>query len=255
MNIKCRSSGLTPNCVVLVATMRALKVHGGGPKVEAGSPLPPEYAQENLPLLEKGTANLVKQIENARYFGVPVVVAINRFKSDTSAEIDLVRRMARDNGAFDAVMAEHWARGGAGAVDLARAVEQACSEKINFQYLYPLELPIEEKIRIIARKIYGADDIKLSEMAEKRVKLFTDQGFAHLPICMAKTHLSLSHDPTLKGCPKNFILPIRDIRASIGAGFLYPLVGEMSTIPGLPTRPCFYDIDIDPITEEIYGLF
>lgn len=255
MNIKCRYSGLTPNCVVLVATMRALKVHGGGPKVEAGSPLPKEYSQENLPLLEKGTANLVKQIENARFSGVPVVVAINRFKNDTQAEIDLVRRIAVENGAFDAVMADHWAQGGSGAAELAKAVERASNEKSHFQFLYDLNLSIEDKIRIIAQKIYGADDVKLSEMAEKRVKLFTSQGFSNLPICMAKTHLSLSHDPTLKGCPKNFVLPIRDIRASIGAGFLYPLVGEMSTIPGLPTRPCFYDIDIDPVTEEIYGLF
>lgn len=162
--------------------------------------------------------------------------------------------------------------GGSGATDLARSVEKACLEKTDFKFLYELpvnlsllsftslsnlcvQLSIEEKIRIIATKIYGADGIKLSEMAEKRIKLFTEQGFDGLPICMAKTHLSLSHDPSLKGCPKNFILPIRDIRASIGAGFLYPLVGEMSTIPGLPTRPCFYDIDIDPITEEIYGLF
>ncbi|CAF1120693.1 unnamed protein product [Adineta ricciae] len=255
MDIKCRYSGLVPNCVVIVATMRALKLHGGGPKVEAGSPIPPEYAQENLPLLERGTQNLVKQIENARYFGVPAVIAINRFKTDTQAEIDLVKRIAIENGAFDAVMADHWAKGGSGATDLARAVEQACLQKPDFKFLYDLQLPIEEKIRIIARKIYGADDIKLSEMAEKRIQLFTKQGFNDLPICMAKTHLSLSHDPSLKGCPKGFILPIRDIRASIGAGFLYPLVGEMSTIPGLPTRPCFYDIDIDPITEEIYGLF
>ncbi|CAF0902989.1 unnamed protein product [Adineta steineri] len=255
MDIKCRYSGLIPNCVVLVATMRALKVHGGGPKVEAGTPLPPEYTQENLPLLERGTQNLVKQIQNAQYFGVNVVVAINRFKTDTQAEIDLVKRIAIENGATDAVMADHWAKGGSGATDLARAVEKACLQKPDFKFLYDLQLPIEEKIRIIAQKIYGADDIKLSEMAEKRIQLFTQQGFNDLPICMAKTHLSLSHDPSLKGCPKNFILPIRDIRASIGAGFLYPLVGEMSTIPGLPTRPCFYDIDIDPITEEIYGLF
>ena len=164
----------------------------------------------------------------------------------------------------------HLDTGGSGAADLARAVEKACLQKPDFKFLYDLtvsttipsrsclrmslQLPIDEKIRIIAKKIYGADDIKLSDMAEKRMKLFTDQGFNDLPICMAKTHLSLSHDPSLKGCPKNFILPIRDIRASIGAGFLYPLVGEMATIPGLPTRPCFYDIDIDPVTEEIYGL-
>ncbi|CAF0892036.1 unnamed protein product [Didymodactylos carnosus] len=235
-NIKCRYSGLIPNCVVLVATMRALKCHGGGPKVEAGSPLPPEYCTENLKLLEAGCQNLIKQIENASFFGVPVVVAINRFKTDTNAEIELVTR-------------------GAGALDLANAVEKACAQETNFKFLYDVKLPIEEKIRIIAQKIYGADDIQLSEAAQKRIDLFKKQGFNDLPICMAKTHLSLSHDPNLKGCPKNFVLPIRDIRASVGAGFLYPLVGEMMTIPGLPTRPCFYDIDIDPETEEIYGLF
>lgn len=254
-NIKCRSSGLRPHVVVLVATVRALKMHGGGPSVTAGVPLPKEYTDENLELLEKGCCNLRKQIENASAFGVPVVVAVNAFKTDTDAELMLVCRFAKEAGAFDAVKCTHWAEGGKGAIALAQAVQNAAQASSNFQFLYDVELPIVDKIRIIAQKIYGADDVELLPEAQHKADVYTRQGFGNLPICMAKTHLSLSHDPEKKGVPTGFILPIRDIRASVGAGFLYPLVGTMSTMPGLPTRPCFYDIDLDPETEEISGLF
>ncbi|KAM3594645.1 uncharacterized protein V6R79_011497 [Siganus canaliculatus] len=254
-NIKCRYSGLRPHVVVLVATIRALKMHGGGPTVTAGMPLPQEYIDENLELLEKGCTNMNKQIENAKHFGVPVVVAVNAFKTDTEAELDLVCRVAKAAGAFDAVRSSHWADGGAGAVALGQAVQRASEAPNNFKFLYDLQLPISDKIRIIAQKIYGADDIQLLPDAQHKVELYTKQGFSHLPICMAKTHLSLSHEADKKGVPKGFVLPIRDIRASVGSGFLYPLVGTMPTIPGLPTRPCFYDIDLDPETEEVNGLF
>uniref|UniRef100_A0A0F7Z0E2 C-1-tetrahydrofolate synthase, cytoplasmic n=1 Tax=Micrurus fulvius TaxID=8637 RepID=A0A0F7Z0E2_MICFL len=254
-DIKCRYSGLQPHVVVLVATIRALKMHGGGPTVMAGVPLPKEYTVENIPLLEKGCSNLRKQIENARIFGVPVVVAVNAFKSDTEAELQLVIRLAKEAGALDAVKCTHWADGGKGAVALAEAVKRASQVPSHFQFLYDVELPVVEKIRIIAQKIYGAKDIELLPEAELKIIQYTKQGFGNLPICMAKTHLSLSHDPEQKGVPTGFILPIRDVRASVGAGFLYPLVGTMSTMPGLPTRPCFYDIDLNPVTGEVNGLF
>ncbi|KAG8449349.1 hypothetical protein GDO86_016121 [Hymenochirus boettgeri] len=254
-DIKCRYSGLRPHVVVLVATVRALKMHGGGPTVTAGVPLPKEYIEENLELLEKGCSNLRKQIQNATVFGVPVVVAVNAFKSDTEAELKLVCQLAKEAGAFDAVKCTHWAEGGTGAVALAQAVQTASQAPSNFTFLYDVQLPVADKIRIIAQKIYGADDIELLPEAQKKVELYTKQGFGNLPICMAKTHLSLSHNPELKGAPTGFVLPIRDVRASVGAGFLYPLVGSMSTMPGLPTRPCFYDIDLDPVSEQVNGLF
>ncbi|NWT10099.1 C1TM protein, partial [Vireo altiloquus] len=254
-NIKCRASGLVPSVVVLVATVRALKMHGGGPNVTAGAPLKKEYTEENLQLVAAGCCNLQKQIQITQLFGVPVVVALNVFKTDSPAEVDLVCKIAKESGAFDAVPCNHWSAGGRGAVKLAQAVEKAANQKNSFKYLYSLELPIVEKIRIIAQKVYGAQDIELSPIAQSQVDRYTRQGFGNLPICMAKTHLSLSHQPERKGVPSGFILPISDVRASIGAGFIYPLVGTMSTMPGLPTRPCFYDIDLDPITEQVKGLF
>ncbi|KAM8726116.1 monofunctional C1-tetrahydrofolate synthase, mitochondrial [Acanthopagrus schlegelii] len=255
-NIKCRASGLQPNVVVLVATIRALKMHGGGPNVSAGAPLPREYIDENLSLVAGGChSNLRKQIQIAHLFGVPVVVALNVFKTDTQAEIDLVCQLAKECGASDAVPCHHWAQGGRGSLELAQAVNEAASRPSNFQFLYNKEMPIVEKIRTIAKKVYGADDIKLSPEAEAKIDYYSQQGYGTLPICMAKTHLSLSHMPDKKGTPTGFVLPIRDVRASIGAGFIYPLVGTMSTMPGLPTRPCFYDIDLNPVTEEITGLF
>jgi formyltetrahydrofolate synthetase len=254
-NIKCRYSGLIPNCVVLVATIRALKMHGGGPKVVAGQPLDRAYTEENLDLLEKGCANLEAHIENARRFGIPVVVAVNRFKDDTDAEVEVVRRRALAAGAEDAVMSNHWAEGGQGSVALGEAVVAACEKPSNFEFLYPLDLTIKEKIEIIAKKMYGADGVEYLPEAEKKIELYTRLGFDKLPMAMAKTHLSLSHDPNLKGRPTGFTVPIRDIRASVGAGFLYPLLGEMSTMPGLPTRPAFYDIDLDLETGKVVGLF
>uniref|UniRef100_UPI0037E87491 monofunctional C1-tetrahydrofolate synthase, mitochondrial n=1 Tax=Semicossyphus pulcher TaxID=241346 RepID=UPI0037E87491 len=255
-NIKCRASGLRPNVVVLVATVRALKMHGGGPNVSAGAPLPREYIDENLSLVEGGCrSNLRKQIQIAHLFGVPVVVALNVFKTDTQAEIDLVCQLAKEVGASDAVPCHHWAQGGRGSTELAQAVNEAAGRPSNFQFLYDIQMPIVEKIRTIAQRVYGADDIELSPEAEAKIDYYNQQGYGSLPICMAKTHLSLSHMPDKKGVPTGFVLPIRDVRASIGAGFIYPLVGTMSTMPGLPTRPCFYDIDLDPVTEEITGLF
>jgi len=253
-DIKCRYSGLVPNAVVLVATIRALKMHGGGPTVKAGQPLAPEYTEENLELLEKGCSNLSVHIKNAKRFGIPVVVAINRFKDDTDAEVELVRKLAIEAGAEDAVMSNHWAEGGAGAVKLAEAVIKACEKPADFKVLYPLDMSIKEKIELIAKKMYGADGVEFSPEAEKQVELYTKLGFDKLPMCMAKTHLSLSHDPSLKGAPTGFTVPIRDIRASVGAGFLYPLLGEMSTMPGLPTRPAYYDIDLDE-DGNVVGLF
>ncbi|CAD5118835.1 DgyrCDS7513 [Dimorphilus gyrociliatus] len=255
MNIKCRYSGLKPNAAVLVATVRALKMHGGGPTVVPGVPLPNEYTAENIDLVTKGFSNLRKQIENVSFFGVPVVVAINSFSTDTENELETVQRLCKEAGAFDAVICHHWSKGGAGAVGLADAVDRACSSPSNFEFLYDLNLPLEDKIGIIAKKIYGADGVTFSEMATERLNRYKKQGFNNLPICMAKTHLSLSDNPQLKGSPKGFTLPISDVRASVGAGFIYPLVGKMSTMPGLPTRPCFYDIDIDLETEDIKGLF
>ena len=253
-NIKCRYSGLTPDCVVLVATIRALKMHGGGPKVVAGKPLAHEYTNENLELLEKGCSNLLRLIGNARSFGLPVVVAINRFKDDTDAEVALVRTIAKAAGAEDAVVANHWAEGGKGAVGLAEAVVAACAKPHKFEFLYPLDMSIKQKIEIIVEKMYGGAGVEYSPEAEKKIELYTRQGFDKLPICMAKTHLSLSHDPNLKGAPTGFIVPVRDIRASVGAGFLYPLLGTMSTMPGLSTRPGYYDMDIDVTTGRIIGL-
>jgi methylenetetrahydrofolate dehydrogenase (NADP+) / methenyltetrahydrofolate cyclohydrolase / formyltetrahydrofolate synthetase len=254
-DIKCRYSGLCPNVVVLVATVRALKMHGGGPKVVAGKPLDFAYTQENLPLLEKGVANLQAHIENMLRYGVPVVVAINQFKDDTPAEIELIRQRAIEAGAEDAVLSNHWAEGGDGAVKLAEAVIAACNKPSHFEFLYPLDWTIKQKIEKIATSIYGAGSVSYSPEAEAKIELYTRLGFDKLPICMAKTHLSLSHDPTLKGRPQGYVFPIRDIRASVGAGFLYPLCGEMRTMPGLPTRPVFYDVDLDLETGRVVGLF
>jgi len=253
-NIKCRYSGLIPNCVVMVATIRALKMHGGGPKVVAGQPLSPAYTEENLELLEKGCANLVKMIQNARLYGIPVVVGVNRFQYDTPAEVELVRKIAKEAGAADAVMSNHWAQGGAGAVELGKAVIAACEKPSNFQFLYPLEKSIKEKIETIVTKMYGGAAVEYSPEAEKKIELYTRLGFDKLPICMAKTHLSLSADANLKGAPTGFTVPVRDVRASVGAGFLYPLLGTMSTMPGLSTRPGYYEIDLDLATGRVVGL-
>lgn len=254
-DIKCRYSGLIPNCVVLVATIRALKMHGGGPKVTAGAPLDPVYTEENLELLEKGCCNLNAHIKNAKKFGVQVVVAINRFTFDTDAEVEVVRKHALESGAEDAVMSNHWAEGGAGSVNLAEAVIKACEKPSDFKFLYDLDISIKDKIETICKEIYHADGVEYSEQAEKEIAQYTKSGFDKLPMCMAKTHLSISHDPKLKGAPTGFTVPIKSVRASIGAGFIYPLLGDMMTMPGMPTRPAYYDVDIDPETGKITGLF
>jgi formyltetrahydrofolate synthetase len=241
--------------VVIVATVRALKMHGGGPRVVAGKPLDSAYTDENLDLLRAGLGNMQHHIKNARRFGVNVVVAINSFKDDTPAEVELVRQAALEAGAEDSVVARHWMEGGEGAIKLAEAVIKAAEKQTNFKFLYPLDLSIKEKIEIICRDIYGADGVDYSPDAEAKIDLYTRLGFDKLPMNMAKTHLSLSHDPNLKGVPKGFRVPIRDIRASVGAGFLYPLLGEMRTMPGLPTRPVFYDVDLDLETGRVVGLF
>jgi len=254
LNIKCRTSGLVPNCVVIVATVRALKMHGGLGRVVPGKPLPKELVTENLPALEAGCENLVKHIENARMFGVPVVVAANRFTEDTEAEIELIRDKAVAAGAQGAYLSDVWAKGGEGGIELAEAVIAACDKPSDFKFLYDLEAPIKEKIEAIATRIYGADGLDYAPLAERKIETFTEWGLDKLPICMAKTHLSLTHDPTVKGRPRGFRVPVRDIRPSAGAGFLYPLLGQMSTMPGLPTRPAAVDMDIDD-EGKIVGLF
>jgi formyltetrahydrofolate synthetase len=254
-DIKCRYSGLIPQVVVLVATVRALKMHGGGPRVVAGKPLDHAYTTENLELLEKGLGNLQHHIRNAKRYGVNVVVAVNSFKDDTDAEVELIRKAAVAAGAEDAVVCRHWMEGGKGAIGLGEAVVKAAEKPTDFKFLYPLEWTIKQKIEKICTDIYGADGVEYSPEAERKIELYNKLGFDKLPLCMAKTHLSLSHDPTLKGVPKGYKIPIRDIRASVGAGFLYPLLGEMRTMPGLPTRPVFYDVDLDLETGRVLGLF
>jgi len=253
-DIKCRVSGLVPNCVIIVASIRALKMHGGGPTVVAGKPLDKAYMQENLELLGKGLPNLLQHVENAVKFGIPVLVAINRFTSDTDAEVELVRQRARETGAEDAVPSEVWAKGGEGGAALAEAVVKACEKPSQFKFLYPDNLSIKEKIETVAREIYRAGQVSYTAEAEAKIKLFTKLGLSHLPLCMAKTHLSFTHDPTIKGAPREWTLPITDVRASAGAGFLYPLCGTMRTMPGLPTRPVYMDIDVDLETGKVVGL-
>jgi|SRR5271157_520572 len=254
-DIKCRYSGLIPQVVVLVATVRALKMHGGGPKVVAGKPLANEYTEENVDLLRKGLPNMERHIQNALKYGVNVVVAVNSFKDDKPAEVELIKDAALKAGAMDAVVCTHWMDGGKGTVALAEAVIKAADKPNSFKFLYPLELTIKEKIEKICKEIYGADGVDYLPEAEEKIKLYTKLGFDKLPLCMAKTHLSFTSDPSVKGVPKGFRIPVRDIRASVGAGFLYPLVGEMSTMPGLPTRPVFYDVDLDLETGKVLGLF
>jgi len=253
-DIKCRVSGLKPDCVVLVATIRALKTHGGGPNVVAGRPLDPAYTEENLPLLRAGLSNLKAHIANAKKYGVPVVVAVNHFDTDTDAEVRLVIEEALNSGASHAVVSKNWAQGGAGAIELAEAVVAACEEPTDFSFLYPLELSIKEKIEIIGTQVYGAADVEYSPAAERQIAGFEKSGFGYLPICMAKTHLSISHDPKLKGAPSGYTLPVREVRASVGAGFIYPILGTMRTMPGLGATPAFMQVDIDE-NGEVVGLF
>jgi methylenetetrahydrofolate dehydrogenase (NADP+)/methenyltetrahydrofolate cyclohydrolase/formyltetrahydrofolate synthetase/formate--tetrahydrofolate ligase len=252
-DIKCRVSGLKPDCVVMVATVRALKTHGGGPKVVAGRPLDTAYTEENLPLLRAGMANLAAHLEIVGKFGVPVVVAINRFPTDSEHELELVRHSAAEAGAFAAITTEHHARGGDGARDLAEAVVDASKEPASFDFLYPLDRSIKEKIETIAREIYRAGSVEYTLQAETQIADFERSGFGYLPICMAKTHLSISDDPALKGAPQGYELTVREVRASVGAGFIYPLLGEMSTMPGLGATPGFMKVDVNE-DGEVVGL-
>ncbi|MEZ5974546.1 MAG: formate--tetrahydrofolate ligase [Planctomycetota bacterium] len=253
-DIKCRYSGLKPDAVVLVATVRALKMHGGGPQVIPGRSLDKAYREENLELLEKGMANLTAHIRNARRFGVPVVVAINLFSEDTEAEIALIQKHAKAAGALDAVPTSHWAHGGEGARALAEAVVRAAEQPSDFQFLYPLNLSIRGKIEIIAKEIYQAADVKYDGVAEAQIKNFERHGWGELPICMAKTHLSISQDPDLKGAPSGHTVRVREVRASVGAGFIYPLLGAMRTMPGLGMTPAYRNVDVDA-NGRVVGLF
>jgi len=255
MNIKCRASGVSPDCVVITCTIRALKMHGGAFEVRPGKPLDEELVKkENMPALEDGTGNLIKMIENMKLFGVPVVVTINRRTTDTDEEIALVKKLAEGAGVVACVPIDVWAKGGEGGIEAAEAVVEACEQPKDFNYLYELDWPIKKKIETIATRIYGADGVDYSPEAERKIEQYTKEGYDKLPLCMAKTHLSLSHDPNLKGVPKGFRLPIRDIVPSIGAGFLYPLCGAMRTMPGLPSRPAAVDVDIDEDGKTV-GLF
>ncbi len=255
MDIKCRYSGLVPSSAVIVATVRALKMHGGGFEFVPGKGVDHQKMEaRNVEAVRFGCENLIKMIENIKLFGIPAVVSINTFSTDFPEEIEAIKEIALNAGADSCVVSEVWAKGSAGGEELAEAVVKACDKPSDFKFLYPLDATIKEKIEIIATKIYGADGVDYLQKAEEKISLYTKQGFDKLPICMAKTHLSLSHDPDLKGRPRDFRIPIRDVRASIGAGFLYPLLGEMRTMPGLPKIPAGTKIDIDD-NGNIIGLF
>ena len=254
-DIKCRASGIRPDAAVMVATIRALKMHGGVGKIVAGKPLDPALQQENVDAVTRGAQNLAKQIENVLLFNVPVVVAINAFPTDTPAEVEAVRQVSLAAGARAAELANNWAEGGAGATDLAAAVWAAAEEGApNFEFLYPNEMPLMDKIETIATKVYGADGVDYLPAARKQIAQYEALGFGHLPICMAKTQYSLSADAALKGRPSGFRVPIREVRLSAGAGFVTPIAGEMRTMPGLPSRPGGENIDLDA-NGEIVGLF
>ena len=255
-NIKCRVSGKTPDAVVLVATVRALKYHGGGASIKPGAALPAEYATENLPLLEAGCANLIAHIRNVQSFGLPVIVAINAFPGDTEAEWQLIREQALAAGASAAIVHHGFTEGGQGTAQLAQAVVDACEQKErpDFRFSYELEQELPEKIRALACGLYGAQDIDLDPIAVRKLKKYQELGYGKLPVCIAKTHLSISHDPSLRGAPTGYRFPIRDIRLSAGAGFVYALAGDIRTMPGLPSRPGFMDIDLDPQSGGIIGL-
>jgi formate--tetrahydrofolate ligase len=252
-NIKCRVSGLRPSAAVLVATIRALKAHSGRFRIVAGKPLDPELMTENVDALRAGIGNLVKQIENVRRHGVPVVVAINHFPGDSAAEIDVVTKASLEAGAFDVAVSRVFAQGGRGGVELARAVIRATEQPSSFGFLYPLDAPIKTKIETIAREMYGAGSVAYTPAANRQIRSFTGLGHDTLPICMAKTHLSLSGEAGLVGRPEGFELVIREVRASVGAGFIYPIVGEMRTMPGLGKSPGGLNVDVDE-TGRIHGL-
>lgn len=254
-NVKCRLSGLVPNVAVIVCTIRALKMHGGGPRVVPGRPLATEYHKENLELVERGIPNLLHHIETVKKSGIRPVVCINRFYTDTDAELELVRRAAEQAQARCAV-SEHWLKGGDGALELADAVLEACQEPVEFRFLYPLEMPFRKRVEVIAREVYGANGVSWSPEAEAKAMEFEkDERFRDYHLMMVKTHLSLSHDPNLKGVPKGWVLPIRDILVFTGAKFLCPMAGDVTLMPGTSSNPAYRRIDIDPDTGQVRGLF
>lgn len=252
VNIKCRTSGIQPDAVVLVASVRALKIHSGMYRTLVGRPPDRHLLKENVDAVEAGAANLEKQIDNCRLYGSPCVVAINRFPSDTNREIEMVRRKALESGAFECIVSDLHSNGSRGGLQLARAVMIACQAKGKFRFLYPCEASITEKIETIAKRVYGAKDVCFESAAVENIALYDKLGYGRLPICMAKTHLSLSHDPALKGAPQGYTLPIRDVRPSVGAGFLYVLCGKIMTMPSLPSRPAGEMVDVDEKGRMIY---
>lgn len=254
VNLKCRAGGLKPDVVVLVATVRALKMHGGAPSVTPGTPLPAVYKEENVELVKSGCCNLERHVKHACGYGVPVVVCVNKFHTDTQSELDVVIDAGKKAGAFDAVVSDHWARGGLGAVALGEAVVRASKMQSEFRLLYEDELPLKDKIRTVATKVYGASEVEFSEIAARELTKLTDGGFGNLPVCIAKTQYSLSADAALKGAPVGFTLPVREVRLSAGAGFVVVLCGAIQTMPGLPTRPAYFDIDVDVESGRIIGL-
>jgi formate--tetrahydrofolate ligase len=240
---------------VIVATIRALKMHGGGPKVVPGRPIPEEYTKENLPLLEKGFENLRHHINIVKKSGIKPVVCINKFYTDTEAEIALLKRLVEGEGVRCAV-GEHWLKGGEGALELADAVIDACEEEVDFKFLYPMEMPLRQKVEIIAKEVYGADGVSWTPEAEEKAKMFeSDPKYKDYYVMMVKTHLSLSHNPDWKGVPKGWVLPVRDILLFSGAKFLCPMTGTISLMPGTSSDPAFRRIDIDPETGLVKGLF
>lgn len=254
-NVKCRLSGLKPSVSVLVATVRALKMHGGGPAVVPGRPLPDEYTKENLELLEKGCANMIHLINVIKKSGIKPVICINAFYTDTKEEHDLVKRIAEQAGARAAV-SQHWLKGGDGALELADAVIDACKEEVNFNYLYPLEMPLRQRVETIAKEVYGADGVDWAPLAEEKAKKFeADPAYDDYSTMMVKTHLSLSHEPTWKGVPKGWRLPIRDVLVYGGAKFLCPMAGAISLMPGTGSDPAYRRIDVDVNTGRVSGLF
>ena len=254
-NLKCRMSGLTPSAVVIVATIRALKMHGGGPAVKPGVELSEEYTKENLALVEKGCENLIAHIEIVKKSGVRPVVCINSFYTDTKSEIQLVKKIAEQNGALCAV-SQHWLKGGDGAIELAEAVMSAANEKNNFKFLYELSTPLRQRIELIAKEVYGADGVEYTPQAlEKAKSLENDPQAQKLGTCMVKTHLSLSHDPNIKGRPKGWTLPVKDIMIYKGAGFIVPVAGDIKLMPGTASNPAFRNIDVDVETGKVKGLF
>jgi formate--tetrahydrofolate ligase len=254
-NLKCRMSGLVPDAVVVVATVRALKMHGGGPTVKPGIPLAAEYTSENLELVEKGCQNLIAHIETVKKSGVTPVVCINSFYTDTKNEIALVRKIAEENGALCAV-SEHWLKGGEGAIELAEAVVEACKQKNDFKFLYELDTPLRKRIELIAKEVYGADGVTYTDEALAKAKAMeADPASKTLGTCMVKTHLSLSHDPDLKGRPTGWKLPISDILIYKGAGFIVPVAGAIKLMPGTASNPAFRRIDVDTKTGKVQGLF